>query len=80
MGDFYGNDVGGGDGCDGHQVVDEVADMEVDKVVDMVLKIPDEGFADVSLKFDNTIVKEIMIEVVNGDVDMEVDKVADSVK
>ena len=52
MGDFYGNDVGGGDGCDGHQVVDEVADMEVDKVVDMVLKIPDEGFADVTLKFD----------------------------
>ena len=54
MGDFYGNDVGGGDGCDGHQVVDEAADMDVDKVVDMVLKIPDEGFADVSLKFDNT--------------------------
>ena len=35
-------------------VIDEVAGMEVDKVGDMMVKIPDEGFSDVTLTIDDT--------------------------
>ena len=34
-------------------VIDEVAGMEVDKVGDMMVKIPDEGFTDVTLTIDD---------------------------
>ena len=33
-------------------VIDEVAGMEADKVGDMMVKIPDEGFTDVTLTID----------------------------
>ena len=53
-----------------------VVDMEVDKVADMLMKIPDEGFTDVNLTIDDTYGDDV-IEVV---MDMEVDKVANEVK
>ena len=34
-------------------MIDEVANMEVDKVASMLVKIPDEGFSDVTLTFDD---------------------------
>ena len=47
-----------------------VVDIEVDKVADMVVKIPIEDFTDVTLA---------KLEVVIGVADMEVDKVANMV-
>ena len=35
-------------------MTDEVANMEVDMVANMLVKIPDEGFSDVTLTFDDT--------------------------
>ena len=58
-------------------MTDEVANMEVDKVANMLVKIPDEGFSDVTLTFDDTM--EMTLEVVMEVVEMEVDMVADEV-
>ena len=35
-------------------ILEVVMDMEVDKVADMLMKIPDEGFTDVNLTIDDT--------------------------
>ena len=50
-------------------VIDEVAGMEADKVGDMMVKIPDEGFTDVTLTIDDRYYMynmEKMLEVVMG--------------
>ena len=54
-------------------VVMEMMDMEVDKVADMLVKIPDEDYwCDREL----VILMEMMLDVVMGVMDMEVEKVA----
>ena len=54
------------------KVANEVTDMEVDKVTNMMEKIPNEDFSDMT--FD--VFMDMMLELV---MDMEVDKVADEV-
>ena len=55
------------------EVVIGVLVMEVDKVADMLVKIPDEDYwCDLEL----VILMEMMLDVVMGVMDMEVDKVA----
>ena len=53
-----------------------VMDMEDDKVADMVLKIPDDDFTDVTVSIGDMILMEMMLEVMMWVVDIEVDKVA----
>ena len=58
------------------KVADEVTELEVDKVTNMVAKIPNEDFTDETLTINDTYggdVREFVVLV------MEVDKVADQV-
>ena len=58
------------------EVAMRVMDMEDDKVADMVLKIPDDDFTDVTVSIGDMILMEMMLEVMMWVVDIEVDKVA----
>ena len=55
------------------EVVMGVVYMEVDKVADMLVKIPDEDYW---CDWELVILMEMMLDVVMGVMDMEVDKVA----
>ena len=64
------SNIGGG----GLNVDGEVADMEVDQVADMVVKVPDEDFSYMTLA--NGDIYEMMLKLV---MDIDVDKQADEV-
>ena len=56
------------------EVAMRVMDMEDDKVADMVLKIPDDNFTDVTVSIGDMILMEMMLEVMRWVLDMEADK------